>query len=111
MNTDTKFNPLRRCNGEIGAGHSELNIDGAAYRIDRADKFRQHSVAVGSDDAATMIGDLGIDQVRPIILKLAERPFLVQAHHSPVTGNLAPQDRRQPSLYPFASQSPLPPPP
>jgi hypothetical protein len=93
MNADTKLNPLCRCNVEIGAGYSELDVDGAACRIDRADKLRQHSVAVGSDDAATMLGDLGIDQACPIILEPAERPFLVQANQSAVPGNIGREDR------------------
>jgi hypothetical protein len=66
MNADTKLNPLCCCNVEIGAGYSELDVDGC---------------------------DLGIDQACPIILEPAERPFPVQANQSAVPGNIGREDR------------------
>src|SRR3978361_627782 len=64
VNADAKFYLLRCRNIEIGAGHGELNINGAAHRIDRTGKFRQHSIPGGFDDPATMLRYPGINQIR-----------------------------------------------
>ena len=44
--------------------HSALHLGGAAHRIDDAREFHQQTIASGLDDAALMLGDLRIDQLR-----------------------------------------------
>jgi hypothetical protein len=92
VNADAQFNPPARRDIEVGAGHGELDIDGAARRIDRAGKFSQHSVAGGPDDPATMFDNLRIEQIHPIILELFDRSFLVQPHQPAVSGDIGRQD-------------------
>ena len=80
----------------IAFGHAALDFDGAAHSIDDADEFHQHAVAGGLDDAAPVLGDLGIDQFLAMRLELAKRAFLVDAHQPAVAGDVARENRGQP---------------
>ena len=51
--------------------------DCASDRVDDARKFHQQAVAGALDDAAVVLGDLGVDELAPQRLEAFERAFLV----------------------------------
>ena len=55
-----------------------LHLDRAAHRIDDAGKLDQQAVAGGLDDAAAVLGDLGVDELGADRLQRGERAFLVR---------------------------------
>ena len=68
--------------GNFGAPfcHGALNFHGAAHCIDSARKFYKRTIARRFDHAATMLGNLGIDEFLPVRLERRERTFLVNTH-------------------------------
>ena len=80
-----------------------LHLDRAAHRIDDAGELDQQAVAGGLDDAAAMLGDLGIDERLSTGLEPGERAFLVGTHQPAITGDIGRQDGREASLDPGAS--------
>src|SRR5262249_15151014 len=64
----------------ITLGHSALDLDCAAYRVDDTGELDEDAVARGLDDAAAMLLDFGIDQFAPMALQRGERAFLVDPH-------------------------------
>ena len=83
-------NSMRRSVGDAGValGHLALHLDRAAHRIDDAGELDQQAVAGGLDDAAAMLGDLGVDQFAPKRLQRGERALLVRAHQPRVAGDI-----------------------
>jgi hypothetical protein len=81
-------------------GHIALDIDGAAHGVDDADELHQHTVARGLDDAAAVLGDLGVDEFLTMGLELAQRAFLVDAHQPAIAGDIGRENGRQPPFYP-----------
>ena len=66
----------------VALGHAALHLDRAAHRVDDAGELDQHAVAGGLDDAAAVLGDLGID-------KLAAQAFSrssVPSSSAPISG-------------------------
>ena len=61
-----------------------------------------NSTSIPSPVVLTMrpavLGDLGIDQFLAVRLELAQRAFFVSAHQPAVAGDVAGQDRSQPSI-------------
>jgi hypothetical protein len=76
----------------VALGHAALDVDGAPYRVNHADEFHQHPIPGRLDDAAPMLGDLGVDQVPAMPLELAKRPLVVGAHQPAIAGHIAGQD-------------------
>jgi hypothetical protein len=68
------------------------------HRVDDTGELDEEAVAGGFDDAAAMLGDLGIAELAPDRLERRECPFLVLAHQPRIPGNVDGQDRRQPPL-------------
>jgi hypothetical protein len=56
-------------------------------------KFHKHAIAGGLDDAATMRGDLQVDQLAAMRLELLVCPFLVCAHQPRIARHIGGQDR------------------
>jgi hypothetical protein len=75
-----------------------LDFDGTTHRIDDAGEFDQQPVAGGLDDAAAVLGDLGIRQLAPQRRQSRERTFLVVAHQTRVAGDIGCEDRREPAF-------------
>src|SRR5262249_41223060 len=99
IDADAELNPLVGCNLGIALKHPALDIHRAAHRVDNADKFHQHTVAGGLDDAAAVLGDLRIDQLLAVHLQLAQRAFLVGAHQAAIAGNIGGHDRGKSPVY------------
>jgi hypothetical protein len=93
MYADAKLDAPRRQCRRVAFSHGRLDCRGAAQRIDGAGKFHKHAIAGGLDDAATMRGDLQVDQLAAMGLELLVRPFLVCAHQPRVAGHIGGQDR------------------
>ena len=93
---------MRRSAGYIGIAfdHAALDVDGAAHRVDDADEFHQHPVAGGLDDAAAVLGDLGVDQFLAMRFQLSKRALFVNAHQPAVAGHVAREDGGQPPFDP-----------
>ncbi len=92
--------------GDLGVArdHAALQVDRAAHRIDDALELHQNAVVGGLDDAPAVLRDLGIDQLPPVRLHLAERAFLVGAHQPAVAGDVGRKNSREPPLNPIAGQ-------
>ena len=58
-------NSMRRSGGDAGValGHLALHLDRAAHRVDDAGELDEQPVAGGLDDAAAVLGDLGVDEL------------------------------------------------
>ena len=110
VNADAELDPAVRGAAALRSAIAALHLDRAAHRIDDAGEFHQQAVAGGLDDAATVFGDLGIDQLAPVRFQPCERPFLVRTHQPRVAGHIGGEDRGQPAFDAFPSQSgdPLP---
>jgi len=105
----------RRSRGSTGflrelAAASMRNRDRAAHGIDDAGKLRQHAVAGGLGprarpwDAATVLGDLRIDELMAQGFEAFQGAFLVRSHQPTVTGDVSRKDRSEPAgLAHFAS--------
>ena len=68
----------------IAFSHPSLNFDGTAQGIHHAGELDQHAVPGGLHDAASVRGDLGVNQCTPMGLELSERAFLVNPHEAAV---------------------------
>ncbi len=86
----------------IAQRHLALQLDRAAHRIDDARKFDQQPVAGGLDDAAAMLGYLGLRQVAAQRRHCRVRALLVLAHQPRIARDICCQDRRQPALDAFS---------
>jgi len=61
VNAYTELDHLILRHGGVLLGHATLDFDCAAHSIDGACKLNQHTVARGFDDAATMLGESGVN--------------------------------------------------
>ena len=62
IDADAKLDAPIDWNCGIALVHATLDLDRAAHCVDDAGEFDQCAVTGGLDDAAAMLGDLGIDQ-------------------------------------------------
>src|SRR5215831_12454756 len=83
---------------DIAIDHSALDFDRTAHRVDDAREFREHAVAGGLDDAATVLADLRIDQLSAMRFQAFERAFLVRSHQPRVTRDIGGEDRGETPL-------------
>jgi hypothetical protein len=74
VDADAEFDASVRWQVRVPRGHAALNVDGAAHGIDHADKLHQHSVAGRLNNAAAMLGDLGVDQFLTVRLNCRSVP-------------------------------------
>ena len=100
VNADAKFDALVRRNIGIALEHAALNVDGAAHGIDHADIFHQHPVTGRLDDPASVLGDLGVDELLAMRFELAQRALFIDAHQPAIAGNVACPNRSQPAIDP-----------
>src|SRR5262249_53725032 len=73
INTDVKLQAFGRRDIDVAFKHPLLNVDCATHRIDHASKFDQHAVTGRLDNTAAVFGDLRVDELLAVRLKLAER--------------------------------------
>jgi hypothetical protein len=105
IDANAEFDAALRRHIDVALGHVALDFDGAAYRIDDAGELDQQAVARGLDDAAAVLGDLGIDKLAPMRLQPGERLLLLGSHQPAVAGDIGRQNGRQASLDPLAGQA------
>ena len=85
--------------GRLGAfRHRRLPLGRAAHRVDDAGELDEQPVAGGLDDAAVMLGDGRVDQLRAQRLEPRERALLVGAHQPGVAGDIGGEDRGELAL-------------
>ncbi len=65
MNADAEFDPLILRHGGILLGHTALDFNRMAHRIDGAGKLDQHAVTGRLDDVASMGGYGGVNDALP----------------------------------------------
>jgi hypothetical protein len=83
IDTDAELDALFRRQGGIALCDRLLSFHGSTHRFYDAGELRQHSVAHQLDDAAIVLGELGVDEVRAQGLEGGERTFLVGPDQPP----------------------------
>src|SRR5262249_35634467 len=66
VDTHAKVDPLIGSQAGIAAKHSALHVNGAARWVGCAGKLQDQPVPYGFNDATTVLGDLGVDQITPV---------------------------------------------
>jgi hypothetical protein len=74
--------------------HRRLPRSGATERVDDAGKLGQEAITGGFDDAALMLGELGIDKFASMGSQLPERSGLVLAHEPAIANDIGRQNGR-----------------
>ena len=93
VDADAELDAALRWQRGIAFGHCRLHFGRASERVDDAGKLDQQAVAGGLDDAALMVGDLGIDQIAAERLEPAERPFFIGLDQPRIAGHIGGEDR------------------
>ena len=98
-------NSMRRSCGTpaLRPRHAVLDLDGAGDGVHHAGEFGEHAVAGQLDDAALVLGDLGVDQLLAAGLECGERRRLVDAHEPGVADHVGGQYGGEPSVGVFVS--------
>ena len=91
---------MRRSCGDIGVAPAISRCTSTAQRTASTTlgELDQEAVAGGLDDAAAMLGDLGIEHLAAQRLQRRVRTLLVLSHQPRIAGDIGRQDRRQPPL-------------
>ena len=87
--------------------HPLLHRDRAGDGFDNAREFDQDAVAGGLDDAALVLGDIGIDQLAAQRLEARQGAGLVLAHQPAIPRDIGREDGREPALDPLCAQGTL----
>ena len=98
VHTDPEFDPLVQRNVGIALGHRVLDSHGGADGLHSAGVFYENSVSGRLDDAAMIIGDVGIDDLTPNGFNSAKRSTLILAHQPAVADHVCDQDRCKSAL-------------
>ena len=91
VDADPEYDPLVFRDRDVALGHPALHRDRAGDGLDDAREFDQDAVAGRLDDAALVLGDLGIDQFAP--QRLVE-PFQRATSSAPIS-RCTPRHRRR----------------
>ena len=85
---------MRRSSRHVGIAlaHLALDFGGAGHRIHHARELDQHAVAGDLDDAALMLGDLGVDQFAPMRFSADSVPASSSAHEAAVADHIGGED-------------------
>ncbi len=100
VDADPAAEALRLGHRILALGHSPLNEQGAAHRVDDARELDQGAVAHQLDDASLVLGDERVDQLLSQRLQAGERAILVPLHEPGVADHVRRQDGREPPLDP-----------
>ena len=87
--------------GHVGVAlaHLALDFSGTGDRIHHARELDQHAVAGQLDDAAAMLGDLGVDEFVAMRLERRERGGLIDAHEAAVADHIGGQNSGQTAFH------------
>jgi hypothetical protein len=100
VDAHAKFDaPLCRYAG-IAGGHLPLHLDRTAHGVDDTGELDKEAVTGGFDDAAAMLGDLGIAEFTANRPQRRESALLVRPHQPRIAGDIDRQNRCQSSLDP-----------
>jgi len=77
----------------VAGDHLPLHLDRTADRVDDAGELDKEAVAGGLDDAAPMLGDLGIAEFTAHRPQRRERAFLVRPHQPRIPRHIGGEDR------------------
>ena len=80
VDSDTENDLLILGLAGIARGHPALNLDSALHGIEDTCELDEQAVPHQLDDAALVLGDLGLDELGAMGTKAGERAFLVEAH-------------------------------
>jgi hypothetical protein len=100
IDADAKLDPPCRRDVRVATCHAALNFRGAHHRVDDAAELDQHTVAGGLDDAAMILRDSWIDELKPMGLEPRERSPLVDLHEPTIADHIGGEDRCEPALWP-----------
>ena len=106
INTHAQVDATVGRGGGCALGHPALDFDRAAHRVDDARELDQYAVAGGLDDAAAVLGDLGVEKAGAQFLEIAQRALFVHAHQPAVAGDVSRHDGRQAAFDPFPAHLP-----
>jgi hypothetical protein len=109
VDADAEFDPLDLWDVDIAGSHAALDLDRAAHGVDGAAELDQHAVAGRLDDAAAILGDLGVDQRLAAGFQAGEGSFFIASHQPAVAGNIGGQDCREASVNPGTCHTAIPP--
>ncbi len=98
IDADAQPDPTIAVGGGIIPAQSLLDLEPAGNGICRAVEFGKKSVTHGADQAAAMLGDLGLDQILCVIINLSMCSRLVDTHQSAVADDIGKQDGLQSAL-------------
>ena len=79
----------------VSVDHDALGLDRAAYRVDDTGELRPKPVAGVPDDAAVMLGNLGINQLAEMRHEAFVGALLIGAHQARIPGHISGKDRSE----------------
>ena len=91
MDADAEFDAPVLRHVDIALAHPALDLGGTGDGVHHARELDQHAVAGDLDDAALMLGDLGVRHLAAVRLERCERPSLVEAHEPAVADHVGGQ--------------------
>ena len=98
IDADAELDPPRRRHIGIAPRHPPLDLGSARHRVNDAAELHQHAVAGRLDDAAPVLGNGGIDELKAMGLEARKRPRLVDLHQPAVADHVGGKDCCEPSL-------------
>ena len=108
VDADPEYDPLFLRGPGIALGHPPLHRDRTGDGLDHARELDQDAVAGRFDDAALVLGDLGIDQFTAMRPEPREGAGLIESHEAAISGHIGGENGREPALDPLSAQM-LPP--
>ena len=94
IDPDAQFELMVAVGGRVG--HTALDVDRAAHRVDGTVELHEEPVAFAADEPTPISADRRFDQMLDAIVKADVRPLLVDAHQAAVPDHIREQDRCQP---------------
>jgi len=95
VDTHPEVDPLIRLDRAVPLGHTTLELDGAAHRVDHTRELGKETVAGILHNAASLLADLRIDQFLQMGLEPLVRALFIGAHHPRVSSHVGGQDRSE----------------
>ena len=107
MQADAEDDPVALGPGEVGLGDGLLELDRGAERVHGATEGRERAVARQLDEAATVTGKRGLEQLATIGLEARERAALVATHLPRIPNHVGGQNRCKSPLLAYQWFSPV----
>ena len=80
INADAELDPPRRRHIGIAPRHPALDFGCARHGVHDAAELHQHAVAGRLDDTAVVLGNRGINELKPVSFEACKCPRLVDLH-------------------------------